>query len=132
MAKDIIFRAKLDTKQAEADARNLGQNINKSVAETTGVDKLTQRMAELNKNIDEGNLSIRQYRIAIKEYQDIAVQAGTKSAIGVEALERAAKLKDTYSDLQMQVQQLSQDHRKMNLTMQGVNVAVNSYQALQV
>ncbi len=129
MAKDIIFRAKLDTKQAEADARNLGQNINKSVAETTGVDKLTQRMAELNKNIDEGNLSIRQYRMAIKEYQDIAVQAGTKSAIGVEALERAAKLKDEYSDLQVQVQQLSQDHRKMNLTMQGVNVAVNSYQA---
>ena len=129
MAKDIIFKAKLDTKQAEADARNLGQNINKSVAETTGVDKLTQRMAELNKNIDEGNLSIRQYRMAIKEYQDIAVQAGTKSAIGVEALERAAQLKDEYSDLQMQVQQLSLDHRKMNLTMQGVNVAVNSYQA---
>jgi len=129
MAKDIIFRAKLDTKQAEADARNLGQNINKSVAETTGVDKLKQRMAELNKNIDEGNLSIKQYRMAIKEYQDIAVQAGTKSAIGVEALERAAKLKDEYSDLQVQVQQLSQDHRKMNLTMQGVNVAVNSYQA---
>lgn len=129
MAKDIIFRAKLDTKQAEANARNLGQNINKSVAETTGVDKLTQRMAELNKNIDEGNLSIRQYRTAIYEYQQIAMQAGTKSAIGVEALERAAQLKDTYSDLQMQVQQLSQDHRKMNLTMQGVNVAVNSYQA---
>jgi hypothetical protein len=129
MAKDIIFRAKLDTKQAEANARNLGQNINKSVAETTGVDKLSQRMAELNKNIDEGNLSIRQYRTAIYEYQQIAIQAGTKSAIGVEALERAAQLKDTYSDLQMQVQELSQDHRKMNLTMQGVNVAVNSYQA---
>ena len=129
MAKDIIFRAKLDTKQAEADARNLGQNINKSVAETTGVDKLTQRMAELNKNIDEGNLSIRQYRTAIYEYQQIAIQAGTKSAIGVEALERAALLKDTYADMQQQVLQLSQDHRKMNLTMQGVNVAVNSYQA---
>ncbi|MDI3480041.1 MAG: hypothetical protein PWQ14_1187 [Rikenellaceae bacterium] len=129
MAKDIIFRAKLDTKQAEANARNLGQNINKSVSETTGVDKLSQRMAELNKNIDEGNLSIRQYRIAIREYQQIAQEAGLQSPIGKEALERAAKLKDTYSDLQMQVQQLSQDHRKMNLTMQGVNVAVNSYQA---
>ena len=129
MAKDIIFRAKLDTKQAEANARNLGQNINKSVAETTGVDKLSQRMAELNKNIDEGNLSIRQYRTAIYEYQQIAVQAGTKSAIGVEALERAAILKDTYADMQQQVLELSQDHRKMNLTMQGVNVAVNSYQA---
>ena len=93
MAKDIIFKAKLDTKQAEADARNLGQNINKSVAETTGVDKLTQRMAELNKNIDEGNLSIRQYRIAIREYQQIAQQAGLQSPIGKEALERAAKLK---------------------------------------
>ena len=76
MAKDIIFKAKLDTKQAEADARNLGQNINKSVAETTGVDKLTQRMAELNKNIDEGNLSIKQYRMAIKEYQDILFKQG--------------------------------------------------------
>lgn len=129
MAKDIIFRAKLDTKQAEANARNLGQNINKSVSETTGVDKLSQRMSELNKNIDEGNLSIRQYRTAIYEYQQIAVQAGTKSAIGVEALERAAQLKDTYADMQQQVLQLSQDHRKMNLTMQGVNVAVNSYQA---
>ena len=129
MAKDIIFRAKLDTKQAENSARNLGQNINKSVAETTGVDKLSQRMAELNKNIDEGNLSIRQYRTAIYEYQQIAVQAGTKSAIGVEALERAAQLKDTYADMQQQVLELSQDHRKMNLTMQGVNVAVNSYQA---
>lgn len=129
MAKDIIFRAKLDTKQAENSARNLGQNINKSVAETTGVDKLSQRMAELNKNIDEGNLSIRQYRTAIYEYQQIAIQAGTKSAIGVEALERAAILKDTYADMQQQILELSQDHRKMNLTMQGVNVAVNSYQA---
>ena len=129
MAKDIIFRAKLDTKQAENSARNLGQNINKSVAETTGVDKLSQRMAELNKNIDEGNLSIRQYRIAIKEYQQIAIQAGLQSPIGKEALERAAQLQDTYSDLQIQVQQLSLGYREMNLTMQGINVAVNSYQA---
>ena len=129
MAKDIIFRAKLDTKQAENSARNLGQNINKSVSETTGVDKLSQRMAELNKNIDEGNLSIRQYRIAIKEYQQIAIQAGLQSPIGKEALERAAQLQDTYSDLQIQVQQLSLGYREMNLTMQGVNVAVNSYQA---
>lgn len=129
MAKDIIFRAKLDTKQAEANARNLGQNINKSVSETTGVDKLSQRMSELNKNIDEGNLSIRQYRTAIYEYQQIAIQAGLESPIGKQALERAALLKDTYSDMQQQVLELSQDHRKMNLTMQGVNVAVNSYQA---
>ena len=129
MAKDIIFKAKLNTQGAVQDAKNLGQQINQSFQDTSGADKLSQKLAELNKNIDEGNLSIKQYRMAIKEYQDIAVQAGTKSAIGVEALERAAKLKDKYSDLQVQVQQLSQDHRKMNLTMQGVNVAVNSYQA---
>ena len=129
MAKDIIFKAKLNTQGAVQDAKNLGQQINQSFQDTSGADKLSQKLAELNKNMDEGNLSIRQYRMAIKEYQDIAVQAGTKSAIGVEALERAAKLKDKYSDLQVQVQQLSQDHRKMNLTMQGVNVAVNSYQA---
>ena len=129
MAKDIIFRAKLNTQEAENQAKNLEKNINQSFQDTSGADKLSQKLAELNKNMDEGNLSIRQYRTAIKEYQDIAVQAGTKSAIGVEALERAAKLKDEYSDLQVQVQQLSQDHRKMNLTMQGVNVAVNSYQA---
>jgi hypothetical protein len=129
MAKDIIFKAKLNTQGAVQDAKNLEQQINQSFQDTSGADKLSQKLAELNKNMDEGNLSIRQYRTAIKEYQDIAVQAGTKSAIGVEALERAAKLKDKYSDLQVQVQQLSQDHRKMNLTMQGVNVAVNSYQA---
>ena len=129
MAKDIIFKAKLNTQGAVQDAKNLGQQINQSFQDTSGADKLSQKLAELNKNMDEGNLSIKQYRMAIKEYQDIAVQAGTKSAIGVEALERAAKLKDKYSDLQVQVQQLSQDHRKMNLTMQGVNVAVNSYQA---
>ena len=76
MAKDIIFRAKLDTKQAEANARNIGQNINKSVSETTGVDKLSQKLAELNKNMDEGNLSIKQYRTAIREYQQIAQEAG--------------------------------------------------------
>ena len=129
MAKDIIFKAKLNTQGAVQDAKNLEQQINQSFQDTSGADKLSQKLAELNKNMDEGNLSIKQYRMAIKEYQDIAVQAGTKSAIGVEALERAAKLKDKYSDLQVQVQQLSQDHRKMNLTMQGVNVAVNSYQA---
>ena len=129
MAKDIIFKAKLNTQGAVQDTKNLGQQINQSFQDTSGADKLSQKLAELNKNMDEGNLSIKQYRMAIKEYQDIAVQAGTKSAIGVEALERAAKLKDKYSDLQVQVQQLSQDHRKMNLTMQGVNVAVNSYQA---
>ena len=129
MAKDIIFKAKLNTQGAVQDSKNLGQQINQAFQDTSGADKLSQKLAELNKNMDEGNLSIRQYRTAIKEYQDIAVQAGTKSAIGVEALERAAKLKDKYSDLQVQVQQLSQDHRKMNLTMQGVNVAVNSYQA---
>lgn len=129
MAKDIIFKAKLNTQGAVQDAKNLGQQINQAFQDTSGADKLSQKLAELNKNMDEGNLSIRQYRMAIKEYQDIAVQAGTKSAVGVEALERAAKLKDEYSDLQTQVQQLSQDHRKMNLAMQGVNVAVNSYQA---
>ena len=129
MAKDIIFKAKLNTQEAENQAKNLGKNINQSLQSTTGVDKLSQRMAELNKNIDEGNLSIRQYRTAIYEYQQIAIQAGTKSAIGVEALERAAILKDTYADMQQQVLELSQDHRKMNLTMQGINVAVNSYQA---
>ena len=129
MAKDIIFKAKLNTKNTVQDAKNLEQQINQSFQDTSGEDKLSQKLEKKKKNMDEGNLSIRQYRTAIKEYQDIAVQAGTKSAIGVEALERAAKLKDKYSDLQVQVQQLSQDHRKMNLTMQGVNVAVNSYQA---
>jgi hypothetical protein len=129
MAKDIIFKAKLNTQGAVQDAKNLGQQINQSFQDTSGADKLSQKLAELNKNIDEGNLSIRQYRIAIKEYQQIAIQAGTKSAIGVEALERAALLQDTYADMQQQVQQLSLDHRKMNLTMQGVNVALNSYQA---
>jgi hypothetical protein len=52
-----------------------------------------------------------------------------QSHIGKEALERAAKLKDTYTDMQMQIKQLSQDHQDMNLSMQGINVAVNSYQA---
>jgi len=129
MAKDIIFRAKLNTQEAENQAKNLEKNINQSFQDTSGADKLSQKLAELNKNMDEGNLSIRQYRTAIKEYQQIAQEAGLQSPIGKEAIERAAKLKDTYADMQMQVQQLSQDHRKMNVAMQGVNVAVNSYQA---
>jgi hypothetical protein len=129
MAKDIIFKAKLDTQGAVRDAKNLGQQINQSFQDTSGADKLSQKLAELNKNMDEGNLSIRQYRTAIKEYQQIAQEAGLQSPIGKEAIERAARLKDIYSDMQQQVQQLSQDHRKMNVAMQGVNVAVNSYQA---
>jgi len=129
MAKDIIFKAKLNTQGAVQDAKNLGQQINQTFQDTSGADKLSQKLAELNKNMDEGNLSIRQYRTAIKEYQQIAQEAGLQSPIGKEAIERAALLKDTYADMQMQVQQLSQDHRKMNVAMQGVNVAVNSYQA---
>ena len=129
MAKDIIFKAKLNTQGAMQDAKNLGQQINQSFQDTSGADKLSQKLAELNKNMDEGNLSIRQYRTAIYEYQQIAQEAGLQSPIGKEAIERAARLKDTYADMQMQVKQLSADHRKMNVAMQGVNVAVNSYQA---
>ena len=59
MAKDIIFKAKLNTQGAVQDAKNLGQQINQSFQDTSGADKLSQKLAELNKNIDEGNLSIR-------------------------------------------------------------------------
>jgi len=99
MAKDIIFRAKLNTQEAENQAKNLGKNINQSLQSTTGVDNLSKKLGELNERINSGNLSIKQYRTAIYEYQQIAHEAGLQSPIGKEAIDFIEENKDNIDNM---------------------------------
>ena len=130
MERTVIIDAQVNTGNSVEDLEKVAQGFDDVADASSKSNSQTQKQFDdLNKKIDKGGLSVRDYSKAIKEYTSIALAAGRTSPIGVEALNRAAQMKDELGDLKNEVTRLGADGRKLQASLQLGGTVVAGYQA---
>lgn len=135
--KEAIFTVKVNTGNSVQDIQNadkavqqLGKDLQatQNVAkDSSGTDAMSQRLAELDAKLEAGGLSMRELTKTMKEYQNIAINAGATSPVGAQALQSASQLKDQIGDLKAQTTALSSDFVKLDTTLAGVEVGAQVF-----
>jgi hypothetical protein len=132
--RTINLEIKDNFKKVEKDIDDLNESLKeteKIVSKTSGVDKFTARLDELDAQIASGNLNTRQMNKLLQEYQTVAAQAGTQTPIGDRAIKSAAGLKDTLTDLQVRTKLLSSDYVKMDTTLAAIGTGAQAFSGIQ-
>ena len=139
--KEAVFTVKVNTGNSVQDLQNTDkavQQLNKDLTATqqtaknnSGTDALAQRLAELDARLEAGGLSMREMTKTMKEYQNIALQAGVTSPVGSQALRNSAELKDRIGDLKAQTLALSSDTVKLDTALAGVEVGAQAFMGVQ-
>ena len=132
--RTIELEIKDNFKKVEKNTDDLNESLKeteKIVSKTSGVDKFTARLDELDAQIASGNLNTRQMNKLLQEYQTVAAQAGTQTPIGDRAIKSAAALKDTLTDLQVRTKLLSSDYVKMDTTLAAIGTGAQAFMGVQ-
>jgi hypothetical protein len=130
MERTVIIDAQVNTGNSVEDLEKVAQGFDDVADASSKSNTQTQKQFDdLNKKVEKGGLSVRDYSKAIKEYTSIALAAGRTSPIGVEALNRAAQMKDELGDLKNEVTRLGADGRKLQASLQLGGTVVAGYQA---
>lgn len=139
--KEAVFTVKVNTGNSVQDLQNADKAVNQlgkdlqttqNVAkDTSGTDAMAQRLADLDAKLEAGGLSMRELTKTMKEYQNIAINAGATSPIGAQALQSASQLKDQIGDLKAQTTALSSDFVGLDTTMAGVEVGAQAFMGVQ-
>jgi uncharacterized coiled-coil protein SlyX len=132
--RTIELEIKDNFKKVEKNTDDLNESLKeteKIVSKTSGVDKFTARLDELDAQIASGNLNTRQMNKLLQEYQTVAAQAGTQTPIGDRAIKSAAVLKDTLTDLQVRTKLLSSDYVKMDTTLAAIGTGAQAFSGVQ-
>jgi hypothetical protein len=138
--KQAVFTLKVDTGNSVQDVQNFDhavQSLNKDLKQTqatasqqTGLDGFESKLQELDQKLKAGGLSMREMNKLMKEYQTVALQAGSASPIGDRATQSAAALKDQIVDLDTRVRLLSSDTIKLDTAMAGVETGAAAFQGV--
>jgi hypothetical protein len=139
--KEAVFTVKVNTGNSVQDLQNTDkavQQLNKDLTSTqqtaknnSGTDALAQKLAELDARLEAGGLSMREMTKTMKEYQNIALQAGATSPVGSQALQSSAELKDRIGDLKAQTLALSSDTVKLDTALAGIEVGAQAFMGVQ-
>ncbi len=130
MERTVIIDAQVNTGNSVEDLEQVAQGFDDVAEASSKSNTQTQKQFDdLNKKIEKGGLSVKDYSKAIKEYQSIALAAGRTSPIGQEALKRAGEMKDELGDLKNEVTRLGADGRKLQASLQLGGTVVAGYQA---
>ena len=139
--KEAVFSLRVDTGNSVQDIQNADtavKNFNKDLQATqataasgTGISKMESDLATLNEKVTAGGLTMRDMTQAMKQYQNIAAEAGAQSPVGQQALSAAAQLKDELGDLRSVTGALSSDFVGLDTTMQGIETGAAVFQGLQ-
>jgi hypothetical protein len=138
--KQAVFTLKVDTGNSVQDVQNFDhavQSLNKDLKQTqatasqqTGLDGFESKLQELDQKLKAGGLSMREMNKLMKEYQTVALQAGSASPIGDKATKSAAALKDQIVDLDTRVRLLSSDTIKLDTALAGVETGAAAFQGV--
>lgn len=139
--KEAVFTVKVNTGNSVQDLQNadkavnqLGQDLKTTqniAKDSSGTDAMAQKLAELDARLEAGGLSMREMTKTMKEYQNIAIQAGASSPIGAQALQNASSLKDEIGDLKAQTTALSSDFVGLDTSMAGIEVGAQAFMGVQ-
>jgi hypothetical protein len=138
--KEAVFSLKVDTGSSVNDIKSFDQAVNSlnkdvntlqsTVAEGAGTDVFADKLTELNAKVDAGGLTMREMTKAMKEYQNIAAQAGMESPVGQAAIAAAGSLKDGIGDIKSQVNALSSDTVKLDTAMGALQGGAAVFQGI--
>lgn len=98
-------------------------------AATKSTDNYEQQLKDLKKATD--GAGFRELNSALKQYRDIALQAGETTPIGRQALAEAGELKDRLGDLRTAIQTTGQDGRQLQAALQLGGGIVAGFGAVQ-
>jgi len=139
--KSVVFSLKVNTGNSVNDIQAMDAAVNdlnqdlkatqKTAADSTGIDTFDQKLQELNARVEAGGLTMRELTRTMKDYQNLAAQAGAESPIGAQAIRNAANLKDEIGDLKAQTTALSSDFVGLDTTLQGVETGAAAFQGIQ-
>jgi hypothetical protein len=130
---EAIFKLRVDTGNSVNDVENLTSAVKETqtATEGKGVTDFEKKLNQLDKTLAEGNLTFRQRSRLIKEYQQIALQAGEASPVGDRAVRSAAALTDQLGDMNQRVRLLSSDTVRLDTALQGISVGASAFQGVQ-
>lgn len=138
--KEAVFSLKVDTGNSVNDIKSFDQAVNSlnkdvntlqsTVQEGAGTDVFAQKLTELNAKVEAGGLSMREMTKTMKEYQNIAAQAGMESPVGQAAIAAAGELKDGIGDIKSQVNALSSDTVKLDTAMGALQGGAAVFQGI--
>jgi hypothetical protein len=132
MAEEIIFNTKVNTGSSKKSVDDLDKSLKGVGKEVDGLGKkVSSPFEELKAKVEAGGMSMREMNKAIKDFQSIALQAGRTSPIGQEALQQAARMKDTVTDLRNETSRLANDHKNLQGAMELGGGIVAGYGAVK-
>jgi hypothetical protein len=139
--KSVVFSLKVNTGNSVQDIQAMDAAVNdlnqdlkatqQTAADGTGLDTFDQKLQELNARVEAGGLTMREMTKTMKEYQNIAAQAGAETPIGQQAIRNAAGLKDEIGDLKAQTTALSSDFVGVDTALKGVETGAAAFQGIQ-
>ena len=139
--KSVVFSLKVNTGNSVQDIQAMDAAVNdlnqdlkatqQTAADGTGLDTFDQKLQELNARVEAGGLTMREMTKTMKEYQNIAAQAGAETPIGQQAIRNAASLKDEIGDLKAQTTALSSDFVGVDTALKGVETGAAAFQGIQ-
>jgi hypothetical protein len=141
--KTAVFSLKVDTGKSVQDIQAFDkavENLNADLkdtsktaqdASTKGMQDFDQKLSELNQRLETGGLTMREMTKLMKEYQNLAAEAGGETPVGAQAIANAANLKDEIGDLKAQTTALSSDFVGLDTALQGVETGAAAFQGIQ-
>ena len=96
---------------------------------TTATNEYEKQLNDIKKQTDGGGF--KELNRALKQYQDLALQAGENSPIGRQALSEAGELKDRLLDLKAAIKTTGQDGRSLQASLQLGGGIVAGFGAVQ-
>jgi hypothetical protein len=139
--KEAVFSLKVDTGNSVNDIKSFDQavnslnkdvnNLQSTVQDGAGTDVFAQKLTELNAKVEAGGLTMREMTQVMKQYQNIAAQAGMESPIGQEAINKASELKDTIGDLKAATTALSSDFKGLDTALAGISTGAAVFQGFE-
>jgi hypothetical protein len=141
--KTAVFSLKVDTGKSVQDIQAFDkavENLNADLkdtsktaqdASTKGMQDFDQKLSELNQRLETGGLTMREMTKLMKEYQNLAAEAGGETPVGAQAIANAANLKDEIGDLKAQTTALSSDFVGIDTALKGVETGAAAFQGIQ-
>jgi hypothetical protein len=138
--KEAIFNLKVNTgnsvndvKKFDKAVKDVDKSLNKTqktAKDTKGTDHFAKKLQEMNALLKSGTLTFQQQTKMIKDYQGLALQAGATSPVGKQAIQQAAQLRDTLTDLDNRVKLLSSDYVHLETSMQAISTGAQIFQGM--
>jgi hypothetical protein len=123
--KTVAIDIKVNSKEAiktlgdlEKETEKFNEELKKTSQSGAAIDNVEKAFNDLNKKVESGEMSMRDYTKAIKQYQTIALQAGETSPIGADAIQKAAALRDRLGDLNTAINTNAHDGKNMQAALQ--------------